>query len=152
MQEVELDGIHYRTGKLDAFEQFHIFRKLAPLFSGMGETYAKLPTGASPDGTIPEGFWSALAPVSQALADMTKEDSEYVLRTCLKKCMRRAESGRWTPLTSTDGDLMFDDLDLMSMFNLTVAVIQDNLGAFFGGPSPNGSALGEGQAPLNTLR
>ena len=132
MQEVEVDGRQYRTGKLDAFKQFHLVRKLMPLFSGLGETFAGLPS--SDQGS---SFWKSLAPIAQAVAEMSTEDSEWILKTCLT--VVTVNNGRtWVPVTTPQGALMFEDLEMPVMLQLAFTVIQDNLGGFFPGPQPNG--------------
>jgi hypothetical protein len=131
MQELEIGMRKYRTGKLDAFKQFHLVRKLLPLFSGLGETTATL----SPSGDA--SFWNSLGPVAQAISDMSVEDSEWIIKTCLSMCS--TFNGRtWVPVMTPQGDFMFEDMDLQAMLQLAFAVIQDNLGAFFPAPQTNG--------------
>lgn len=141
MQEVEIEERKYRTGKLDAFKQFHLVRKLMPLFSGLGETFAHMPAQTGGDD-----FWKSLAPIAQAVSEMSTEDSEWIVKTCLS--VVTVWNGRsWTPIM-TNGQLMFDDMEMMAMIQLSFAVIQDNLGSFFPGAQPNGSA---GEAQLSPL-
>lgn len=133
MQDVEIDGRQYRTGKLDAFKQFHLVRKLMPLFSGLGETYA----GMSPEAASEGGFWKSLAPIAQAISEMSTEDSEWILKTCLSAV--RVHNGRdYIPITTAQGALMFDDMEMTTMVQLAFTVIQDNLGNFFPGLQGNG--------------
>jgi hypothetical protein len=144
--ETEIDGVKYRSErKLTAFEQFHVFRKMAPLISGMGETFIQLPPDwltALTTGNYPPGFWQALEPVAMAIAQMSKEDSEFVIRTSLVTCLRQNSNGSWAKLTTPTGDFMFEDIDLMVMLQLTVAVVMDNLGRFFTAPLPQVSGNG----------
>lgn len=146
MQEVEIGGHRYRTGKLDAFKQFHLFRKLMPVLSGMGETFSDMPDG----GVADEKFWSAMGPVANAVAEMTQQDSEFILKTCLQT-VSMWNGNTWVRITAANGELMFEDIDMMGMLQLTFEVIKDNLGSFFGAPLPNGSAAGEQTFPSPTL-
>lgn len=139
MEELELAGTWYRTGKLDAFKQFHLFRKLMPLFSGMGETAATNLAVAANGGDTSASRWSALGPIANAVADMSQQDSEFIIKTCLAVCQRKNPVGQWVRVTTQQGDLMFDDIDLQVMLQLSFAVIQDNLATFFPGRSLNGS-------------
>jgi hypothetical protein len=141
MEELELEGTWYRTGKLDAFKQFHLFRKLMPLFSGMGETAASQLAAAASNTNVPEGAvrWSSFGPVAQAIADMSQQDSEFIVKTCLAVCTRKNPVGQWVRLATPQGDLMFEDIDLGIMLQLSFAVIQDNLAPFFPGRPLNGS-------------
>lgn len=132
MQEIEIGEKKYRTGKLDAFKQFHLVRKLLPLFSGMGQSFSNMPDQAGTDA-----FWKSLAPVANAIADMSTEDSEWILKTCLTACSYF--NGRtWVPVTTPQGQLMFEDIEMAEMIQLAFTVIQDNLGSFFPVPQTNG--------------
>jgi hypothetical protein len=133
MQEMEVEGRKYRTGKLDAFTQFHLVRKLMPLFSGLGESFAQL-NNIAPGGN---DWWKALGPIAHAVSEMSKDDSEWILKTCLS--VVSVWNGRnYTPVTTAQGQLMFDDIDMTSMLQLAFTVIQDNLGNFFPAPQTNG--------------
>jgi hypothetical protein len=142
MQEVEIGGHRYRTGKLDAFKQFHLFRKLMPVLSGMGETFSDM----QGEVELNEKFWSAMGPVATAVAEMSQQDSEFILKTCLQT-VSIWNGTNWVRITAANGELMFDDIDMMGMLQLTFEVIRDNLGSFFGAPLPNGSAAGEQAFP-----
>jgi hypothetical protein len=138
MEELELGGTWYRTGKLDAFKQFHLFRKLMPLFSGMGETAAvRIAREAGANNEVLN--WAGLGPIAQAVAEMSQADSEFIIKTCLTVCQRKNPTGQWVRVTTPQGDLMFEDIDLQVMLQLSFSVIQDNLAPFFPGRSLNGS-------------
>jgi hypothetical protein len=82
-------------------------------------------------------FWHSLGPIAQAVADMSTEDSEWCLKTCLQAVS--VWNGRnYTPLTTPNGQLMFEDMEMSTMIQLAFTVIQDNLGSFFPVPQPNG--------------
>ena len=139
MDEVELSGRRYRTiGKLNAFKQLHLFRRLMPLLAGMGASLRAMPTSTSDPS-----FWSALGPIANSLREMSEADSEWVLKTCLSTCQVWNGSG-WAAMTASNGELMFQDMGLRPMLELSLMVIQENLGDFFPDPVVNGSA-GEAQ-------
>jgi len=146
-QELRINDIDYRTGKLDAFRQFHLFRKLMPLFSGMGETAATQIARAAAAAGAPDEVvqWSSLGPIAQAVSEMSQADSEFIIKTCLAVCTRKNPTGQWVRVTAPNGELMFEDIDLMGMLQLTFAVIQGNLGGFFPARLPNDSGQGEAQ-------
>lgn len=144
--EVELGEHKYRTGRLDAFKQFHLFRKLMPVLSGMGATF----TEGGFDNDNNAVFWGALGPASQAIADMSVQDSEYILKTCLQVCSMWNGSA-WVRITNANGDLMFDNIDMMEMMQLCFEVMKDNLSSFFAAPLPNGSAAEEVGPQLHML-
>jgi hypothetical protein len=137
--DVEISGINFRIGKLNAFQQFHIVRRIAPLLSGLGETFARAPAPPAAEGeeAPPEAdesnpeLWSALGPVADALAKMTDADTEYVLKLCLGVCQRQQDGGLWSRVVGPSGQTMFDDIDLGVMMQLVFAVVQENLSGFF---------------------
>jgi hypothetical protein len=139
MDDVELNGRKFRTvGKLNAFKQLHLFRRLLPILAGMGASLRAMPTS-----TADPGFWSALGPMAKALSEMSEGDSEWVLLTCLTPC-QMWNGSNWANLTASSGGLMFSDLGLRTMLELALLVIQENLGDFFPDQPVNGSA-GEAQ-------
>lgn len=150
MQELEFDGKKYRTGKLDAFKQYHLMRKLLPLFSGLGESFARQAPVMNGNGEVPQtNFWASLAPISQAISEMSMEDSEWILKTCMTAVS--IHNGRsWAPLTTPSGQLMFEDTEMLTMVQLSLAVVQDNLGSFFPVPLLNASAPAETASPSPT--
>lgn len=150
MQELEFDGKKYRTGKLDAFKQYHLMRKLLPLFSGLGESFARQAPLMNGNGEVPQtNFWASLAPISQAISEMSMDDSEWILKTCLTAVS--IHNGRsWAPLTTPNGQLMFEDTEMLTMVQLSLAVVQDNLGSFFPVPLLNASAPAETASPSPT--
>lgn len=138
--EEEINGVWYRTNqKLDAFKQFHLFRKLMPLFSGMGESQAVRMVREAGLGDNDAVTMAAFGPVAQAISDMSQSDSEFIVKTCLAVCQRKNPTGQWVRLATPQGDLMFEDIDLQVMLQLAFAVIQENLAPFFPGRALNGS-------------
>src|SRR6266566_5255373 len=99
MQEIEINGKNYRVGRLNAIDQWHVFRKLAPVLSGLGQTFSSLPS-------------------------LSDDDTEYVLRKCLAACTRH-NGDQWSRISAPNGAIMFDDLDMMQMIRLTVEVLRD---------------------------
>lgn len=139
--ELPIEGETYRIGKLDAFKQFHITRRLAPILFALGQGMSSL----APEKQVTEGaeqvvqagaeeaIFKAFRPIADVLAKMSDEDTEYVLAQCLNVCSKQQGSG-WAPVRVA-GRLMFEDMSMQVMMRLTVATIQENLGNFFRDPS-----------------
>lgn len=126
----EVGGQQYRIGRLDAKKQFHVARRLAPLLAGLGGALQ----GES------KGFAELVAPIAYALSKMSDEDTDYVIDTCLA-VIQRQSNNQWASVMVRNGGLMFQDIDMAQMLQLTVAVIQGNLGNFFpAGSSPTSQA------------
>lgn len=121
--DFEIDGIKYRTGKMDAFDQFHVARKLAPVIGSIGNISA-----------LASGDASAIIPLTGAISSLPEEDCNIILQKCLSVVSRGTESPAgtsWAPVWSTSAKrLMFDDIDMIAMVQIAGRVIQDALGNF----------------------
>jgi hypothetical protein len=122
MSEFEINGQTYRAAKLDAFKQFHIARRLAPLQAGL----SKAMEGG---GSGEDAFSPAIA---EAVAGMPDADCDYILQTCLA-VVQRQQDGRWVSIMAAGAKaLMFEDIDMGAMLQIAGQVITENLGGFFG--------------------
>lgn len=126
--ELTLNGQTYRVDRLNAFQQFHVARRLAPALwaLGKGAMLNAQAAGASFSDAVALG---AIGPLVEVIAKMSNEESEYVLAACLGVCYRQSGNG-WQKVYAEGGGLMFQDIDLPTMMQLTVAAIQENLGNF----------------------
>lgn len=133
--EFEINGNTYRSGKLDAFVQFHVARRLAPVQAALFKA------GAAAQGQ-PEQVagGTAMAGLAEAIAGMPDADCDFVLMKCLGAVQRKQDSG-WSNITAAGGkSLTFSDIDMLTMLQITQRVIEENLGGFFGesaDPSPS---------------
>ncbi len=127
MADLQIGTETYRTGKLDALKQFHVARRLAPVFFALGEARTNMAALTNPDEG---GLLGSFKPVAEAMAGLSDADSEYVLKACLFVCEWQQGNG-WQRVMASNGALMNKDLNLQGMMQLTVAVIQENLGSFF---------------------
>lgn len=128
MSEITIAKMNYRIGKLDALQQFHVARRLAPILATMGITLHQLSSGA---GMSLEDFMPALGPVSEIMSQMSDADTNYIIFSCLA-VTQREQSGKWAPVVNGQS-LMFQDLDLPAMMRLVVEVLKENLGDFLKG-------------------
>lgn len=119
--EFEINGQQYRSGKLNARQQFHVARRLAPVLGGL----AAASQGASTD------FAHFLQPIADAIAGMSDADCDYILDTCLG-VVQRQQGSAWA-LILVNKAQMFDDIDLGVMLQIASKVITENLGGFFQG-------------------
>lgn len=119
-----IKGVNYRLDRMDARMAFHVSRRLAPFMDGIIKAFrAGVEAGAD--------VADSLAPVANALADMSDEQADYVLRHCLGVVKREASPGAWTAVTSRDGSLMFDDVSLAVMLALAGHVLKSEFEDFF---------------------
>jgi hypothetical protein len=139
--EIELNGHKYITiKKLNGFDQLEVFRKLFPLFAGLGQGLA----GANGADAL-AGF----VPIADVVSKMPREDVQAVILTCFKVVSRVNPGMAPAPLLSSAGTLMFEDeLDMMTMLQITREVVMENLGNFFAGGQPESSDEAS-TSPLN---
>lgn len=147
MSDFELGADTFRIGKLNAFQQFHLSRKVAPIIPTLIPLFLKLKQLRAPvvgeDGvaantpTPLSGDLGALAEMLQPFADgiagMPDETAEFILSTCLG-AVQRKQGVSWFPVWSASQNVcMFDDLDLGVLTKLAVRVITESLGPFLQG-------------------
>lgn len=150
--DLELSGETYRTGKLDCFKQLHVSRKIAPVILALGvgaksladlrksvglvgadEAPSASPEVAEVEQTVAmDILLPAIQPLVNALSKMPEEDLDYVLNACLHVCERK-QTGGWQKVR-INNRMVFEDVDMPVMMQLTIAVIKENIGGFFQGP------------------
>lgn len=135
--KLTVNDVEYATGKLDAFKQFHVARRLAPVLLALGGAAAgmmKVIAGAGDEEAM-----KAMSPMAEVLANMSDADSEYVLHTCLAVAQRQSGAG-WANVFIPGAGLAFQDIDLSAMIQIAVATLRENLGNFIPAPSDSPSA------------
>ena len=119
--DLTLGNHQYTTsGRLDTFTQLHIARKLGPVIPTVEGLIAQRNEGK------PKSILTVLM-----LSSLDDRDAEFVVKKCLAVILRKQQDGKGAKLLSSDGSLMFDDTPMNDLLELTVAVIEENLGDFF---------------------
>lgn len=129
--EFEIKGQQYRANKLNVFDQLRVSRKLLPVLSGLLGELKVLKQLKSGQITLDDAFKTALPAIAQTLADLSDEDSNAIIHPCLSVVLR--QQGSHYVAIFNNGQLMFDDIDLMSMLQIVARVVGDSLGNFWGG-------------------
>lgn len=135
MTEFTIGEHTYRAGKLGAFKQLHLSRKVAPIIPTLIPVFVKLSAsqGGNPLSGDLAGMAELLGPFAEGLASMPDEAAEYVLGTCLA-VVQRKQGATWAPVWSERNSVcMFDDMDLGAMIQIAVQVLRDSLGPFLQG-------------------
>lgn len=150
MIEFTVGSATYRTDrKLTVFQQHDVVRRIAPLFAGLAGSMSSSPQQAAAD--IGAALFANMGPLTDALASMSDSSSDYVLKTCLSVVSRQHSGGTgWARLTTSTGDMMFEDIDLLALYQIVWKVLEENLAGFFGGlATPSAEAGPEQPAALN---
>lgn len=132
--EIVVNDQTYMVGKLNALQQFHVMRRLAPVLAGMGMGVAELKT-MSDKTAESAGLLLVLEKVTEVVGQMTDEESNYVIFTCLSMVKRQVPGSGFASIVTSGKppQLMFDDIDMLAMLRLTVEVVKESLQGFFKG-------------------
>lgn len=141
--EFTINKTVYRSGKLTAFTQLHIVRRLTPCMgklvglvgTGVKITYDDTGKVKDFDGDVE----AAIMPLANAFTALADEDVEYILNACLAVTERKQPGGSWARLRVGDAT-MFDGLTLPMLVQIAYYVVRENLEDFFG-ESPSLSGL-----------
>ncbi|MGB5119805.1 MAG: hypothetical protein WBO13_02280 [Vibrio fluvialis] len=139
MEIIPIGGHDYAIGRLNALDQLHVSRKIAPIVPNIMPILTEVAKGdlekviesieadenAELDGLEP--LAKALEPLMEAIAKIPEEDVNYVIYKCLSVVKRNGA------VVCRGESIMFDDLDMNHLLPLTVAVIRTNLGNFIQG-------------------
>lgn len=132
-KKLEINGVQYAIGSLNTFDALHVARLIAPLapvlfgdvFSRLGDLFAKSAQkeDASPEDLAREiGDLIMIAePFIYRVSAMDRASFEDLVNTCLS-CVER-KSGSTFSHVIVNGNLMFADMDIVTVLKLTVNVI-----------------------------
>lgn len=140
MNELITIGEHdYTIGRLNALDQFHVSRKIAPIVptlmpiitevakGDLSKAIESIELGDNNELGSLEPLAQALEPFMEAFAKMPEDDVNYVIHKCLS-VVKRGSS-----VVCRGQSIMFDDLDMVQILPLVVAVIRVSLGNFIQG-------------------
>ncbi|WP_438504203.1 phage tail assembly chaperone [Acinetobacter schindleri] len=147
MEIIPIGGHDYTIGRLNALDQLHVSRKIAPIVPNIMPILTEVAKGdlekviesieqgenEELDGLEP--LAKALEPFMEAIAKIPEEDVNYVVHKCLSVVKRNGA------VVCRGNSIMFDDLDMNHLLPLTVAVIRTNLGNFIQGLLTKASSI-----------
>ncbi|MCG7221219.1 MULTISPECIES: phage tail assembly chaperone [Acinetobacter] len=150
MNELITIGEHdYTIGRLNALDQFHVSRKIAPIVptlmpiisevakADLDAIIDSIKEGNNDDLDDLEPLAQALEPLMDAFSKMPEEDVNYIIHKCLS-VVKRGSS-----VVCRGQSIMFDDLDMVQILPLVVAVIRVSLGNFIQGLLMKASTIQE---------
>ncbi|WP_354691097.1 phage tail assembly chaperone [Phytobacter sp. RSE-02] len=141
--EFTINSVDYRATKLSVFDQLKVCRKLLPVLSSIVPDLSALHKAAAVAGESEktgQSISTILPKIADVVAGMPEEDVNAILFPCLSVVTRKAITGNWTPVFS-NGELMFKDIDLLTMLNIAGRVAADNLGNFLPVPPMSETAV-----------
>lgn len=122
----EVGGRRFQLNKIDAFKQFHIVRRLAPILGDLLPVAQKL--SKLKDNT--EAQFESLAPIMDGIAKLSDADANTVLLGLCSAVEVQQASGNWARIVVGD-ILAIQDLDLSTLLQIAGRALQFNLAGFF---------------------
>lgn len=132
MSSFKLDANSYMTRPLEVRKAAHVLRRLTPFLPSLTVIYKATNDGISPmDATV-----MMSNPLIAAMSKMTDADQDYIFDACLfvtKRYSGDPEKGDavWADVWVQNGGLMFEDIGLFEMGQITWNVLQDTYRPFF---------------------
>lgn len=124
MIDFEVNGKKYQATKLDAFTQFHVVRRLGPLYPYVVSALAIM--GKDP--------LTAISNITLAMSRLSDDDANFVMKTCLG--VTKVNQGTaWASLLSPQGTPMFQDMEMQEMLQVVWKVLESHFGPFMQGLS-----------------
>lgn len=139
--QITISNKNYTIGRLNALDQLHVSRKIAPIIpslipiisevakGGLSKVIESIESGDDVelekiDLSELDDLSAAMAPLMDIIAGMSEDDTNLVVHKCLSVVNRDGA------VLCRGGSIMFDDLDMMQILPLVIAVIRQNLGNF----------------------
>lgn len=154
MREEEIDGFRYRAGKLDARKQWNLIRRLAPVLTALGPALQSMAKNMPQEGATTDlaedvnMMFSAFGPLAEALGNLDDATSDYVINVCLTVVHTNRTGSSWAAVSTSNGQLMFQDITMMTMIRLVILVLRENFENFLG-ELPGLSNVGQGALVAN---
>lgn len=124
----------FKLNKIDAFKQFHIVRRIAPILADVLPILGKISKPANIEGLSEtekfDEFAKMAAPLMNGLSKLSDEDSNKVLLGLLSAVEIQQEAGNWAKV-ATDGSIMFSNLELPVLLQLAGKSFAFNMSGFF---------------------
>lgn len=138
-ESMNIGQYDYQIGKLNALDQLHVSRRIAPIIPTVAPLLVKFMESGLGDELKQEAvnmdllkeLAPSFTPFAEALAEMSDEHANYVIGKCLSVVRRKTDSGFasvWRGQT-----LAFDDLEMSEILPLVIAVLRTSLGNFIAG-------------------
>ena len=133
-RDFTLNGMQFKLGKIDAFRQFHIVRRIGPLLAELVDslrTIGKVDADKMSEQEKLEHFSKLAAPVMQGLAKLSDADADYVLLRLLSSVEVHQEKFNSWAKVATDQAIAMQDLDLPILLQVAGRALMYNLSGFF---------------------
>lgn len=130
----EIGGRKFKLGKIDAFRQFHIVRRIGPLLADLMPGLSGMVKMKMDDMTETqklEEFAKAIHPVMSGLSRLSDADADYVLYRLLGAVeVEQPQYKSWARV-ATDTGLVMQDIELPVLLQVAGRSLMYNMSGFF---------------------
>lgn len=128
-RDFEIGSRNFKLNKIDAFKQFKIIRRLAPILGDLIPVAQKM--SKLSEDQMKEDQFALFSPIMSGVAKLSDEDSNIVLLgLCSSVEIQQMPLGNWARV-STDSSLMIQDLELPVLLQIAGRAFLYNLSGFF---------------------
>lgn len=134
-RDFSIGSRQFKLNKIDAFKQFHIVRRMAPVLSGLLPALGDFQKVMSKMDSLSEaekfdGLAKLAGPFMEGLSKLSDADSDKVLFGLLNSVEVKQETGNWARVSS-DTMLMIADMELPVLLQIAGRAFVFNLSGFF---------------------
>ncbi len=133
-RDFEINGRKFKLLKIDAFKQFHIVRRIAPLLADLLPAMKDVKSVKSLESVSESEKLDQMAkvvgPVMMGLSKLSDADADLVLFGLLASVEVQQPAGNWARV-STNSMLMMQDLELPILLQIAGRAFAYNLSGFF---------------------
>ncbi len=130
----EIGSSKFQLGKINAFKQFHIVRRMAPILAELAPAIGEMSKASKlTSGTEVERFNEIAkfaAPLMNGLAKLSDEDANRILFGLLSSVEIQGVGGIWSKVAN-DTTLLFENLELPVLLQVAGRAFAYNMTGFF---------------------
>lgn len=134
-RDFEIGGRSFKLNKINAFKQFHIVRRIAPILAELMpalKDVAKVSSNLNESEKLDE-FAKILSPIMMGLSKLSDADSDMVLYALLGSVeIKQEPTGNWAKVAN-ENMLMMQELELPVLLQIAGRAFAYNLSGFFAG-------------------
>lgn len=139
-RDFDLGNRKFKLNKINAFEQFHIARRIAPILSDLLPLLKDIKKSVLTSDTANESdkldeVAKMAGPVMNGLSKLSDEDANRVLFGLLSSVEMQQSTGNWLRVASSTM-VMVQDLELPNLLQIAGRAFVYNLSGFFGALPP----------------
>jgi len=135
-RDFEIGSRRFKLNKIDAFKQFHIVRRIAPILAYLLPALKDV-QGVSANAELSESekldqFAKIAAPLMNGLSKLSDVDADKVLYGLLSSVEVQQATGNWAKVAN-ESMLMMNDMELPILLQIAGRAFMFNLSGFFAG-------------------